>query len=75
MVNDRPGIVAALAGVFAGHGLNLDSVLQDPGGRKEQLAFVMTLDPCDSGIVNAALRDAAALDFHARPPLWMPVLA
>lgn len=75
MVNDRPGIVAALAGVFASHGLNLDSVLQDPGGRKEQLAFVMTLDPCDSGIVNAALRDAAALDFHARPPLWMPVLA
>ena len=75
MVNDRPGIVAALAGVFARHGLNLDSVLQDPGGRKQQLAFVMTLDPCDSGIVNAALRDAAALDFHARPPLWMPVLA
>ena len=74
MVHDRPGIVAALAGVFARHGLNLDSVLQDPGGRKEQLAFVMTLDPCDSGVVNAALRDAAALDFHARPPLWMPVL-
>lgn len=75
MVNDRPGIVAALAGVFADHGLNLDSVLQDPHGRQQQLAFVMTLDPCDAGIVNAALRDAAALDFHARPPLWMPVLA
>ena len=74
MVNDRPGIVAALAGVFASHGLNLDSVLQDPGGRKEKLAFVMTLDPCDSGVVEAALREAAALDFHARPPLWMPVL-
>ena len=75
MVNDRPGIVAALAGVFADHGLNLDSVLQDPHGRQQQLAFVMTLDPCDAGIVNAALRDVAALDFHARPPLWMPVLA
>ena len=75
VVNDRPGIVAALAGVFAQHGLNLDSVLQEPRGRKQQLAFVMTLDPCNSGIVTAALRDAAALDFHARPPLWMPVLA
>lgn len=74
VVNDRPGIVAALCDVFARHELNVDSVLQDPGGRKEQLAFVMTLDPCDAGLVNAALRDAAALDFHARPPLWMPVL-
>ena len=74
VVNDRAGIVAALASVFARHGLNLDSVLQDPGGRKEQLVFVMTLDPCDAGLVNAALREAAALDFHARPPLWMPVL-
>ena len=74
IVNDRAGIVAALAGVFARHGLNLDSVLQKPRGRKQQLAFVMTLDPCDAGLVNAALRDAAALDFHARPPLWMPVL-
>ena len=74
VVNDRPGIVAALCDVFARHELNVDSVLQDPGGRKEQLVFVMTLDPCDAGLVNAALRDAAALDFHARPPLWMPVL-
>ena len=74
IVNDRPGIVAALCGVFARHRLNIDSVLQEPGGRKAQLAFVMTLDPCDTGLVHAALRDAAALDFHARPPLWMPVL-
>ena len=74
VVNDRAGIVAALAGVFARHGLNLDSVLQDPGGRRRQLAFVMTLDPCDASTVNTALHEAAALDFHARPPLWMPVL-
>ena len=74
IVHDRAGIVAALCGVFARHQLNVDSVLQEPGGRKQQLAFVITLDPCDAGLVNAALRDAAALDFHARPPLWMPVL-
>ena len=75
IVNDRAGIVAALADVFARHELNVDSVLQEPGGRKQQLAFVMTLDPCEAGLVNAALRDAAALDFNARPPLWMPVLS
>ena len=75
LVNDRAGIVAALAGVFARHGLNLDSVLQDPGGRRQQLAFVMTLDPCGTEVAQAALRDAAALDFHAQPPLWMPILA
>ena len=73
MIDDRPGIVASLARVFAQHGINLDAVLQEPGWPKTELPFVMTLEPCSSAAVAAALADAARFDFHVRPPLWLPM--
>ncbi len=74
IINDRPGIVAALAGVFSRHGVNIDAVLQQPGWPKTNLPFVMTLNACSAAAVHAALAEASAFDFHVRPPLWMPVL-
>lgn len=74
VIVDRPGIIAALAGVFVRHGLNVDSVLQEPGWPKTALPFVVTLEPCGSGAVQAALAEIEAFDFHARPPVWMPIL-
>lgn len=74
VIVDRPGIIAALAGVFVRHGLNVDSVLQEPGWPKSALPFVVTLEPCGSGAVQAALAEIEAFDFHARPPVWMPIL-
>ena len=73
MIDDRPGIVASLAQVFSHHGINLDAVLQEPGWPKAELPFVMTLEPCRSTSVAAALADAARFDFHVRPPLWLPM--
>ena len=73
MIDDRPGIVASLAQVFSRHGINLDAVLQEPGWPKAELPFVMTLEPCSSASVAAALADAARFDFHVRPPLWLPM--
>ena len=73
MIDDRPGIVASLAQVFSHHGINLDAVLQEPGWPKNELPFVMTLEPCSSASVAAALTDAARFDFHVRPPLWLPM--
>ena len=73
MIDDRPGIVASLAQVFSRHGINLDAVLQEPGWPKTELPFVMTLEPCSSASVAAALADAARFDFHVRPPLWLPM--
>ena len=75
MVADRPGIIAALAGVFSRHGVNVDAVLQEPGWSKTELPFVMTLEACSSTAVTAALADIGGFDFHVRPPLWLPVLA
>lgn len=74
VIVDRPGIIASLAGAFLRHGLNIDSVLQEPGWPKSALPFVVTLEPCSSGAAQAALAEIEAFDFHARPPVWMPIL-
>ena len=74
VIVDRPGIIASLAGVFWRHGLNIDSVLQEPDWPKSALPFVVTLEPCSSRAVQAALAEIEAFDFHARAPVWMPIL-
>ena len=74
VIADRPGIIASLAGVFWRHGLNVDAVLQEPDWPKSALPFVVTLEPCSAGAVQAALAEIEAFDFHARPPVWMPIL-
>ena len=74
IVDDRPGIIAQLAGVFSRHGINVDSVLQEPGWSKSALPFVMTLESCTTSSVSDALREVTAFDFHARPPVSLPVL-
>jgi homoserine dehydrogenase len=74
-VTDRPGIIAALAAVFASHGVNIDAVLQEPGHPAERRPFVMSLDACLVSAVERALSETAQLDFHVVPPFLMPVLA
>jgi len=39
------------------------------------LPFVMTLERCLSSTLKRALSEIERLDFHIRPPLWLPVLA
>ena len=75
IVADRPGIIAALADVFSRHGVNVDSVLQEPGWSKSELPFVVMLEASGSAAVIKALGEIASFDFHVRPPVWMPVLA
>ena len=74
VIMDRPGIIASLADVFLRHGLNIDSVLQEPDWPKSALPFVVTLEPCGSGAAQVALAEIEAFDFHARRPVWMPIL-
>lgn len=74
-VVDRPGIVAALASVFAKHQINIDAILQEPGFPENQRPFIVSLDAAPSDAVHAALDEIAAFDFHIVPMLAMPVLA
>jgi len=73
-VADRPGIVAALAAVFAAHQINIDAILQEPGFPASERPFVVSLDLAPPAEVRAALDRIAALDFHVVPPLAIPVL-
>jgi len=72
-VDDRPGIIAALAGILADKGISLDSVLQEPSDNKHDLPFVITLEPTSEGAVRDASRKCPRLDFLCEPPLALPM--
>lgn len=74
VVQDRPGILAAIAASLARQRINLDAVLQEPGYPKDALPFVITVEPCEEAALNAAIQEIARADFHAEPPLALPML-
>jgi homoserine dehydrogenase len=74
VVRDRPGIIAALAAVFAKHRLNIDAIVQKPGYDKSALPFVITLESCEGPGLDAAVREISKFDFLLEPPLAMPVV-
>jgi homoserine dehydrogenase len=73
-VQDEPGIIASLATIFSGLGINIDSVFQKPGYSKSKLPFVITLEPCPASLVETALTQIASLKFHVQPCLSLPIL-
>jgi homoserine dehydrogenase len=73
VVKDSPGIVAAIATVLAKHGISLDAVLQKPGYPHDRLPFVMTLEACNSVMLNRALEEIARMEFHVQAPLCLPI--
>jgi homoserine dehydrogenase len=74
VVHDRPGILSSIAAALANQGINLDAVLQEPGYPKDALPFVITVEACEEPALKAALGDIARFDFHAEPPLALPML-
>jgi homoserine dehydrogenase len=72
VVRDRPGILARVCALLARHRINIDSVLQEPGMPKNELPFVMTLEPTREKQVAQATAEIARLPFMACPPLMMP---
>jgi len=73
-VNDRPGIIAAVSGILAKHGISIEAVLQKPGYPKSRLPFVMTLEECPNSLVEQALGELRHLDFMVEPILSLPML-
>ena len=73
-VKDRPGILANIAASLTRFEINVDGVLQEPGFAKDHLPFVVTVEPCEDTALRGAMDDIGAQDFHAEPPLVMPVL-
>jgi homoserine dehydrogenase len=74
VVHDRPGILASIASALARQSINLDAVLQEPGYPKDALPFVITVEACEEPALNGALDEIATFEFHAEPPLALPML-
>jgi homoserine dehydrogenase len=73
VVRDRPGIVAAVGAILSKYEISLDALLQKPNFPHSALPFVMTLEACDSAVLERALEEIARLDFHVEPPLCLPI--
>jgi homoserine dehydrogenase len=74
VVHDRPGILALIAAALARESVNLDAVLQEPGYPKDRLPFVITVEPCEEAALASALAEISSADWHAEPPLALPML-
>jgi homoserine dehydrogenase len=74
VVRDQAGILATIAAALARRGINVDALVQEPGYPKDALPFVITVEPCEEAALLEALKDLAAEDWHAQPPLAIPML-
>src|SRR5277367_5124644 len=74
VVDDKPGIVSAIAGALANVGANIDSILQRPGYPKHRLPFVVTTEPCLTSTIEKALVSLAKLDCMLERPLCLQIL-
>jgi homoserine dehydrogenase len=72
-VNDRPGIIAKLAGILAAKKISLEAVLQEPGENPHDLPFVMTVEKTSEAAIRAAVEEMAQLDFMTEAPLALPM--
>ena len=74
MVRDRPGIIATLATILSQHNININAVVQKPDCSKSHLPFLITLEECNSSLVEQALQKMNSLNFLVRPCLHLPIL-
>ena len=73
LVDDRPGIIAELAGILAAKHIGLEAVLQLPCDAKHGLPFVITVEPTSELAVREAVEEMSKLDFLCEPPLALPM--
>jgi len=72
-VDDRPGIIAALAGILAAKHIGLEAVLQLPCDTKHDLPFVITVEPSSEAAIREAVEEMSQLTFLREPPLALPM--
>lgn len=73
-VKDQPGIIAALSGILAGEGINIDSVIQEKWHEPSNLPFIITVGPTPFSIIQRALAEMGKFPFNTTPPLALPIL-
>jgi homoserine dehydrogenase len=72
-VDDRPGIIATLAGILAEKHISLEAVLQEPCDTKDDLPFVITVESTSEQAVRDAVEQMSHLEFLKEAPLALPM--
>ena len=72
-VEDRPGIIAKLAGILASKNISLEAVLQEPSDNKDDLPFVITVEQTSEQSIRDAVEEMSQLDFMREAPLALPM--
>jgi homoserine dehydrogenase len=72
-VDDRPRIIATLAGILADKNISLEAVLQEPCDTKHDLPFVITVEPTSEQSVREAVEQMSQLEFMRDAPLALPM--
>ena len=72
-VKDSTGIIAKLGTILADHGISIDAVLQLPSEDKQNLPFVITVEPAFEASIRQALTAMRSLDFLVEEPLALPL--
>ncbi len=74
VVDDKPGIISAISGALAKHGVNIDAIVQRRGYPLHRLPFVVTVEPCSRSTVEAAVAEMSGMDALVEQPLVLEVL-
>jgi homoserine dehydrogenase len=72
-VHDATGIIASLGQILSQHGISIDAVLQLPNEDKNDLPFVITVEPARQADVAAAVEEMKSLPFLVEAPLALPL--
>src|SRR3954453_7701871 len=72
-VEDRPGIIAKLAGILAAKKIRLEAVLQEPSETKHDHPFVITVEETSEESIRDAVAEMSRLDFMREAPLALPM--
>ncbi|MGH9784616.1 MAG: homoserine dehydrogenase [Terriglobia bacterium] len=75
LVRDRVGIIAQLSSVLADQQISIDAVLQEPCPEKQNLPFVITVEPTTEAAISAAIEKMKGFDFLIEEPLALPMEA
>jgi homoserine dehydrogenase len=72
-VDDRPGIIATLAGILMRKNIGVEAVMQEPSENRRDLPFVIIAEPTYEHSMREALDEMAKLDFMEEAPLALPM--
>lgn len=74
VVRDEPGIIAEIALALAEQGVNIHAIFQKPGFGRDNLPFVVTVEPCANSALKRALARIGAMKCLLEKPFDLQIL-